>query len=149
MEKEITLVESLTGLEFVLTHLDGKKIRIKNNPGEVIKPDQLLTVENLGMPFHKKVYMHGNLIIQFKIKFPTQVDQKTMALLGDALSEQAKVVKAKRSEEAKEASESVNLKQFEEHHRNTHHQGGTEGGDSEEEDEDGHGQGQRIGCQSQ
>jgi DnaJ family protein A protein 2 len=39
MEKEITLVESLTGLEFVLTHLDGKKIRIKNNPGEVIKPD--------------------------------------------------------------------------------------------------------------
>ena len=28
MEKEITLVESLTGLDFVLTHLDGRKIRI-------------------------------------------------------------------------------------------------------------------------
>lgn len=39
MEKEITLVEALTGLEFVITHLDGKKIRVKNNPGEVIKPD--------------------------------------------------------------------------------------------------------------
>jgi DnaJ family protein A protein 2 len=39
MEKEISLVEALTGLEFVLTHLDGRKIRIKNTPGEIIKPD--------------------------------------------------------------------------------------------------------------
>jgi DnaJ homolog subfamily A member 2 len=28
MEKEITLIESLTGLDFVLTHLDGRKVRI-------------------------------------------------------------------------------------------------------------------------
>jgi DnaJ family protein A protein 2 len=39
MDKEITLVEALTGVEFVVTHLDNKKIRIKNNPGDVIKPD--------------------------------------------------------------------------------------------------------------
>jgi DnaJ family protein A protein 2 len=56
MEKEITLLEALTGLEFVLTHLDGRKIRIKNTPGDVIKPDSKFTVENLGMPFHKRVY---------------------------------------------------------------------------------------------
>ena len=56
MEKEITLLEALTGLDFVLTHLDGRKIRIKNTLGEVIKPDSKFTVENLGMPFHKRVY---------------------------------------------------------------------------------------------
>ena len=56
MEKEITLLEALTGLDFVLTHLDGRKIRIKNTPGDVIKPDSKFTVENLGMPFHKRVY---------------------------------------------------------------------------------------------
>ena len=71
MEKEITLIEALTGLDFVLTHLDARKIRIRNTPGEVIKPDSLFTVENLGMPFHKRSYQHGNLIIQFKIKFPS------------------------------------------------------------------------------
>jgi DnaJ homolog subfamily A member 2 len=63
MEKEISLIESLTGLEFILTHLDGRKVRINNKPGEVIKPDSLFTVENLGMPFHKRTYQHGNLII--------------------------------------------------------------------------------------
>ena len=89
MEKEITLLEALTGLDFVLTHLDGRKIRIKNTPGEVIKPDSLFTVENLGMPFHKRVYQHGNLVIQFKIKFPTSVDPKSAGLIQDALNEKS------------------------------------------------------------
>jgi len=53
IEKEISLLEALTGVDFVLTHLDGKKIRIKNTPGEVIKPDDIKTVENHGMPYHK------------------------------------------------------------------------------------------------
>jgi DnaJ family protein A protein 2 len=89
MEKEITLIEALTGLDFVLTHLDGRKIRIRNTPGEVIKPESLFTVEKLGMPFHKRTYEHGNLIIQFKIKFPTQIDAKSSALLSEALSTKA------------------------------------------------------------
>lgn len=71
MEKKITLLEALTGVDFSITHLDGRKIKIANKPGEIIKPEALKTLENLGMPFHKKVYMFGNLIIQFKIEFPT------------------------------------------------------------------------------
>ena len=56
MEKQITLHEALTGVDFVVTHLDGTKIRIKNEPGEVIKPDDLKTVVGKGLPFHKKTY---------------------------------------------------------------------------------------------
>jgi len=87
MEKEISLVESLTGLDFVITHLDGRKIRIKNGPGEVIKHDAVKTVEHLGMPLSKKVYMFGNLFIHFKVKFPTHVDAKSILLIKEALSE--------------------------------------------------------------
>lgn len=94
MEKEITLIESLTGLDFVLPHLDGRKIRIHNKPGEVIKPDSLFTVENGGMPFHKQIYNFGNLIIQFKIKFPNQVDLKTIGLITDALGDTSKAGKS-------------------------------------------------------
>lgn len=144
MEKEITLIEALTGLDFVLTHLDGRKIRIHNKPGEVIKPDSLFTVENAGMPFHKKVYQFGNLIIQFKIKFPNSVDAKTMSLLNEALSEGSGSGKGgkggAKKEEVKDQdiAETCLLQTFNENHRNTHHQGGTSGnGDSDEEDEDG------------
>ena len=52
-EHKITLVEALTGVDFMLTHLDGTKIRIRNEPGEVIKPDDLKTIPDKGLPFHK------------------------------------------------------------------------------------------------
>ena len=157
LEKEITLLEALTGLEFVLTHLDGRKIRIKNTPGEVIKPDSLFTVEGLGMPFHKRVYQHGNLVIQFKIKFPTSMDTKAVAsiqtaLAGTSIAGAAKTATGKGADA--DIAETCELKKFEEEHRNTDHRGGVSGQhhDSEgeeEDDEDGHGHGQRVGCQAQ
>jgi len=60
----------------VLTHLDGSKIRITNTPGEVIKPDDIKTVDGFGMPFHKQAYKSGNLFIVFKIKFPDNLKPK-------------------------------------------------------------------------
>jgi DnaJ family protein A protein 2 len=155
IEKEITLVEALTGLDFVITHLDGRKIRIKNTPGEVIKPDAIKTVENVGMPLHKKTYNHGNLFIHFKIKFPATMDAKSLGLISDALgSAKGSTPKAngkKTAEESKkeDVAETCEMKAFEEMHRNTHHGGGTQGNDSEEEEDDGSHGGQKVGCQTQ
>lgn len=36
MDKEITLLEALTGLDMTLSHLDGSQKRIQNTPGEII-----------------------------------------------------------------------------------------------------------------
>lgn len=82
IEKEVTLLEALTGVDFVITHLDGRKVRIQNKPGEIIKPDDIKTVENLGMPYHKKIYNFGNLFIHFKIKFPTALNKDATNLLN-------------------------------------------------------------------
>lgn len=73
MEKTITLAEALTGVDFTLNHLDGSKIRVKNNPGEVIKPEDLKTLEGKGLPFHKKTWEFGNLFIIFKVSFPEKL----------------------------------------------------------------------------
>ena len=70
MKEKISLVEALTGVEFNLTHLDGKKIRVKSNPGDVIKPNSLMTLKEMGLPFHKKSFQHGNLYILFRVEFP-------------------------------------------------------------------------------
>jgi len=70
MQKEITLLESLTGVNFVLTHLDGRKVRIVSEPGNVIDHDQTMCADGLGMPFYKKNFMNGNLFIAFTVKFP-------------------------------------------------------------------------------
>jgi len=67
------LAEALTGVDFTLTHLDGTNIRVKNNPGEVIKPDDLKTLEGKGLPFHKKSWEFGNLFIKFNVVFPDKL----------------------------------------------------------------------------
>jgi DnaJ-class molecular chaperone len=81
MEKEIPLLEALTGVEFVIVHLDGRKLRIKNVPGEIIKHDEIKVVEAMGMPFHKKTYQSGNLFIHFKVKFPDTLDNKAITCI--------------------------------------------------------------------
>ena len=63
LERKISLVEALTGVDFIITHLDGKKLKVKSNPGDVIKPNSLMTIKEMGLPFHKKSFQHGNLYI--------------------------------------------------------------------------------------
>ena len=73
MDKEVTLLESLTGVDFTIMHLDGKVVRIQGEPGQIIKPDSMMTCEGLGLPFHKTPYKTGNLFVKFSVKFPETV----------------------------------------------------------------------------
>lgn len=70
IEKNITLLESLTGFNFEINHIDGKKLTVSSIPGEVTQPNVTRTVKGKGMPFFKDSYACGNLYIKFKVKFP-------------------------------------------------------------------------------
>jgi DnaJ homolog subfamily A member 2 len=117
MEKQITLHEALTGVDFVVTHLDGVKIRIRNEPGEVIKPDDLKTVTGKGLPFHKKAYETGNLYIIFKVSFPDHITNNQVEALKLCLHA---VNKKKEEDDDMETSETCKLVKYDESARNTH-----------------------------
>jgi len=150
LQKEISLLQALTGVDFTLTHLDGRKIRIENEPGNVVKPDQVMTVVGLGMPFNNKIFMNGNLFITFKIKFPNKIDPAQATGISSALSfqqQEQSSKKKKKQEKPEEAQETVKMVPFTEAHRNQHHGGGDRGNESEEEEEE-EGRG-GIGCANQ
>lgn len=65
MEKEITLLEALTGVDFIVDYFDNQQFRVQTPKGAIIKPDSLMTVEEKGLPFFKKSYQFGNLFILF------------------------------------------------------------------------------------
>lgn len=76
---DITLIEALGGFELVIEHLDKRKIHVKTKGGEIIKPGELRTVKECGMPFFNSPYRFGNMYVQFNIVFPEKVseEQKT------------------------------------------------------------------------
>lgn len=75
---DITLVEALSGFEMIVEHLDGRKIHLQSQAGEIVKPGDLKTVKECGMPFFTSPFRFGNLFIQFNVVFPKKVseDQK-------------------------------------------------------------------------
>merc|ERR1719198_324742 len=51
MSKEINLCESLCGTKFIVKQLDGRELLISTEPGKVIKPGEIMCVEDEGMPY--------------------------------------------------------------------------------------------------
>ncbi len=54
----------------------------------------------------------------------------------------------KKADVEMDVAETCTLVEFKEHHKNTHHEGGTSGNgeDDGDEDDEGHGGGQRVRC---
>lgn len=71
MKKKISLLEALCGTAFTVTHLDQRKIRIDTRKdGQVIKPGQVKSIENEGMPRQGSIFEKGHLFIEFEVEFP-------------------------------------------------------------------------------
>jgi len=70
MIKKLTLKEALTGYRFMITHLDGSQKLIQATPGDIIKPGDIRTVRDLGMPLMRTPYKFGNLFVTFEVEFP-------------------------------------------------------------------------------
>ncbi|PQQ18658.1 dnaJ protein homolog [Prunus yedoensis var. nudiflora] len=73
-EHTLSLVEALCGFHFVLTHLDGRQLLIKSQPGEVVKPDQFKAINDEGMPMYQRPFMKGKLYIHFTVEFPDSLN---------------------------------------------------------------------------
>jgi DnaJ homolog subfamily A member 2 len=69
MSTTISLKEALTGYKIKIDHLDGPKI-IEGPAGDIVKPGDIRTIEELGMPLMRTPYKFGNLFIHFEVEFP-------------------------------------------------------------------------------
>lgn len=87
MKKTISLAECLCGFEFPITHLDGRVLLVKSDPGKVYNPKDTKSIHNEGMPMEKNPYSKGNLYIEFDVEFPKsgQLAENTCKLLKKIL----------------------------------------------------------------
>jgi len=87
MDKEITLLEALTGSDFDVTLLTGEVIRISTHNHETITPNEAKTVKGKGMPFFKNPTHFGNLYIHFRVIFPKkgELSAENLKILSNVL----------------------------------------------------------------
>ena len=90
IDQQISLVDALCGCKITISHLSGP---ITITIDEIIKPNSLFKVEGKGMPIKidadnpsltdsEKINMeYGDLIIDFTVLFPTELDSKRIDIL--------------------------------------------------------------------
>ncbi|KAJ6349865.1 hypothetical protein OIU78_006117 [Salix suchowensis] len=91
VEHTLSLTEALCGFQFVLTHLDGRQLLIKSQPGEVVKPDQFKAINDEGMPMYQRPFMRGKLYIHFSVEFPDSLSPDMCKALEAVLPPRASV----------------------------------------------------------
>ncbi|WFC98292.1 hypothetical protein MYAM1_001017 [Malassezia yamatoensis] len=68
----ITLLEALQGFSrTVLTHLDGRRLKVTKNKGDVVRPNQVDVVRGEGMYDSHSRGRKGDLYLRYEIDFPT------------------------------------------------------------------------------
>ena len=82
LDKQITLKQALTGFIFQFTHLNSKVYKINNDEGNIIPPNYVKKIANLGM--HRD-NSKGSLYIKFTIHFPEALTDEQIEQLKDIL----------------------------------------------------------------
>ena len=145
---DINLVQALTGFEFIVEHLDKRKIRLYSKPGQIIKPGEFLTCKELGLPFFEQPYKFGNMFIDFNFRFPNSVDDSQKELLFKAFPTFVPKPLGTKCEE------NYNLTEYKKEDENSFHGGGKKEYRTNEDDEDEEGTGfpgghKNVQCQNQ
>ena len=83
LEKEISLKESLCGLEFSIQHLNGKMFHLQHKDGTIIKDGVSKTIQRLGMKDASGAV--GSLTITFKVIYPDKLSKEQIEKLCEIL----------------------------------------------------------------
>ncbi|ODM24034.1 hypothetical protein SI65_01624 [Aspergillus cristatus] len=81
---EIDLLTALAGGSFSVEHLDDRWLNVNIAPGEVVTPGSIKVIQGQGMPSYRH-HDHGNLYIQFDVKFPEKDQLQNLHLLEQVL----------------------------------------------------------------
>ncbi|GMT29300.1 hypothetical protein PFISCL1PPCAC_20597 [Pristionchus fissidentatus] len=85
MEDKLDLAEALCGFTRVINTLNDKTIFYTSLPGEVIDHGDVKVIQGQGMPHHRNPSDKGDLIIQFRVNFPSFLDDKSRRVLAELL----------------------------------------------------------------
>jgi DnaJ family protein A protein 2 len=107
---DLQLSEALCGFTKVITHLDGRSIKVQVEPGQVIKQDQVKVIAGEGMPYHGNPFTKGKLFLHFTVNFPKTLPVDAVTKIRSALPAVATPMLTGEEEEA--SMQDIDISQF-------------------------------------
>jgi DnaJ homolog subfamily A member 2 len=151
-KQSITLLEALTGTQFLIKHLDGRELLVKSNPKETIKQGDMKLIQKEGMQAYKKgPFDKGDLIVVFDIVYPDTVTDEMAKVLKKTLPNPKPVKPTGEAEECALHNFDAQSKAHEQQQqaRNSQRAGASQAYEEDgDDDEEGHGGG-GVQCASQ
>ncbi|XP_072291491.1 dnaJ homolog subfamily A member 4 [Eucyclogobius newberryi] len=137
---ELKLVEALCGFRKTITTLDNRTLVVSSSQGQVIKPNDIRSIQSEGMPVYKDPFQKGQLFVNFLVEFPEKdwLPEHLMYQLERLLPPRVDLLLTDDMEE-------VDLCHVEERAQQKKHQGEA----YEEDDDGGDGDSPRPGVQCQ
>ncbi|KAK7884970.1 Type I HSP40 co-chaperone [Exophiala xenobiotica] len=137
---EIDLLTALAGGQIYIEHLDDRWLTVNIFPGEPITPGTIRVVKGQGMPSFRH-HDHGNLYIQFDVKFPEKSEIQNVEMLEQILPP--------RMQQKLPASDAM-VEDYDLEEVDVRQQARAQGGSGDDDDEDGIPAGaERMQCASQ
>lgn len=127
IEKEISLTDSLCGVEFAVKQLDGRMLHVSSKAGDVVTPGAVKSILGEGMPTWKNPMDRGYMFIKFTVRFPVYLHMEERRTLEGVLGKRTRVNQSADMEE-------VHLLDFSSDHVRT----GQANGTAYDEDEEDH-----------
>uniref|UniRef100_A0A0K2V6M1 DnaJ homolog subfamily A member 4like [Xiphosphorus maculatus] n=1 Tax=Lepeophtheirus salmonis TaxID=72036 RepID=A0A0K2V6M1_LEPSM len=85
LKLEISLTESLCGFKRSIQTLDHRNILLQNDPGEIVKPNEIKVVQNEGFPIASNLCKRGTLFILFNIIYPDRLSSEAVQFISAGL----------------------------------------------------------------
>jgi len=79
----VTLLEALVGFSKKMKHLDGHDVEIKKS--DITKPNEVISIEDEGMPHHQYPSQFGSLFVELNIKMPTSLTEQQKTAIREIL----------------------------------------------------------------
>jgi len=88
VKADLSLAEALCGFERKIKYLDGTDLVIRSEPGQVVKPEDMLVISGKGMP-NRQTRKSGDLFVQIRVDFPKEISESSRAPLAELLGGKA------------------------------------------------------------
>lgn len=72
MSKRLTLSEALCGFQFTTDFLDGKPLTVRSEPGQIVRPTDMMVIKGKGMP-RSNGQPAGDLLVVMDVEFPESI----------------------------------------------------------------------------